>query len=443
MYAGFLSMDGVEIINNARAFAYGTRHGVSSACPPCDTLAEALGLEYTDPAADPAPWYDPALPMSKDVLGYIGQEVIGFGTATYSHDPTERVGDGATPGPGRRTHREIEWTVQILAATQCALSYAVAWLTRAVRGTSCGTAVCGGHDACVLSCCPDEDPADVIAPDGQHVPVPVGAWELRTVYDIVQIDPLEELTGEDGRREIPGTSEYSCDSGELNTRPAWRTTVTLTLGAMNPNIAWSGLDVGTEWTPLAGGSEIMFDPDEVYDKCLPVRPCTEDPTCQTPTLPPLPPRLVDPCYQDAAYKARRSALYFPAESMISMLDTVPVVKIITGVVAMERLAVRFYSDPVRRIYDGDTFDPCQACTDINIPYLPPGTEVVINGAARRAWAICNDQAYPLRITGPRGGRFDWPLFPCGGGMTVEIVNKYRATEDGQVQVGLMALSDAE
>lgn len=443
MYAGWLSLDGTEVINNARAFAYGTNHGVSAACPPCETLAEALAGDYKDPVYDKAPWYDPSLPMSGDVLGFIGMEVTGFGRGTYSHDPTERVGDGSTAGPGRRTHRELLWKVQVLAATECALSYAVAWITRAVRGSVCGSSICGGHDACVLSCCPDPDPREMIGPGGAAINVPVGAWELRQLYDVVPIDPVEEGTGEDGRREIPGTSAFSCDSGETTTRGAWRTTVTLTLGVMNPNLAWGGLDVGTQWLSLADGRRTTFDPDEVYEKCKPNRPCTEDPECRTPTLPPLPPRLVDPCYDSGTYTARRSAVYFPAAGVVSMLDSVPIVRLVTGTVAMERVSIRFYSDPVRRIYDRDTFDPCQACTDINIPYLPPKTEVVIHGGARRAWAICNDRRFPLRITGPRGGRFAWPVFPCGGGMTVEIMNEYRATEDGMAQVSLMAVSDAE
>src|SRR5690606_23200446 len=50
--------------------------------------------------------------------------------------------------------RDIAVTAMIIAADDCAASYAKGWLARVLMARTCGPG-CAGHTVCALSCCPE------------------------------------------------------------------------------------------------------------------------------------------------------------------------------------------------------------------------------------------------------------------------------------------------
>src|SRR5690554_4486701 len=132
-YEGYLCYAGTEVINNARAAAY-SQGLVNIHCNGGPWLPASLGDEpYTNPAADEAPWWDPAVPESRYFLGVAGLSVTGASDGTASSDWTDLLMDGAVPGPVRNGARELLFRVVLVGVGDAALSYGLAWLADTLR----------------------------------------------------------------------------------------------------------------------------------------------------------------------------------------------------------------------------------------------------------------------------------------------------------------------
>ncbi|MFI6326563.1 hypothetical protein ACIBG8_54205, partial [Nonomuraea sp. NPDC050556] len=153
-----MSFNGTEIINNQRAQVYAGNGGISMKCTGGCNLPVALDdPPYTYPADVPpagADWYDPAVPESARFYGIAGLEVIGLSKSPGKRDPVGLVRGGAAIGPYILEEREMTWKVLLLGADDCALSYGLAWLTSALKGSACLPSMCQGGELCVLTCCP-------------------------------------------------------------------------------------------------------------------------------------------------------------------------------------------------------------------------------------------------------------------------------------------------
>jgi hypothetical protein len=443
MFDGYADYAGTEIINTERAVAYSASAGLVLGCDTCFGLHRAINDQPYESPSQPdneAPWYDASLPESNDFLG-----VIGMGVTGLSRNPVERgldplVGGGSLLGSLRRTHREISYEVMLVARTDCAMEYGIAWLSSALMGATCSDATCMGDQLCMFSCCPVA--GETVSPEACDYTT---AGPTADTFD--DDDPgtrqLRHLYGV-GLMEGPEITEQQYLPGGFVLA-----TVTFVLAASRPYIFREPLDTGTDWTELALGDIVgPIDPDRVYDQCPEFDPCLKDPTCTDPPLPYQAPVPANPCYKGGPGLFRRTVITIDPLSPPQWLETVPVIEISTGGSAMRRLFVRFWTNPDGGPCSDITSNPCDACFDMSINYLPAGASLLVDGRTQRASVGCPQgnrgyvQSTPA-IYGTKGAMFEWPVFSCPTAMCIEILTDANATSvDARARVLLVPRADA-
>lgn len=439
MWDGYLDFAGTEIINSARATAYARGAGLPVQCSECTTLHLALGDDpYTAPNVDTAPWYDASQPESGQFLGVMGMGVAGISASTVTRTPVALVGDGSAVGAARRAHREVAFTVALIARGDRGLSYGMEWLAAALQGASCGaTGVCDGNEMCMFSACPTERVGTVDCLSGDVTEViteeedgTLGDAELRHLFDVAVL-------------EGPTLGEVRYLSGGF----LWAD-VTFTLIAGKPFIFREPVQTLTDWVPL-GTQPIVgpLDPDAVYAECETPEPCLTDPTCPLPPMPPRPPIPADPCYEGGAALFRRALIEIDPVAPPDWLEMVPVIEVSTGANEMRRLIIRFWTNNASQPCSA-LDDPCNACLDVSMNYLPLGALLTIDGRVQRAQVGCPQgeagfvTATPS-IFGTAGQTFVWPVFSCPTGLCVEVLSLASATAgNAQVRVRMVPRSDA-
>ena len=394
MWPGYLNLACAETINNERAATYVQPYGVTIDCDRCPDLPDVLGHDpYTSPVGDDAPWYDPVRGASADFLGVFSSSIEGLGTSTATRTPIPLVSEGSSIGPLRREHREIAVTARMFALTECGLSYGLEWLSRSLSGDPCGGS-CTGGEMFVFACCP-----------GTGTDTGFDYAESRYLYDV-------------GLLEAPTITERIYYSEVIEA------VITFTLVAGKPWIYGEALPTGDDWVSLADGAEVRADPDQVYQRCLPPTPCATDPQCPRPPLPPSPPRPVSPCYPTGVGDFLVSRIRVASEDYPLWSELVPVIEVEPGSSDMRRLLVRFWSNPSNESCD-QQLDPCDACGDLNVTYLPAQSLLTVDGRVSRSAIECETEGVgtatsPPNAFGPRGGLFSYPYFPCPGGLCVEV-----------------------
>lgn len=394
MWPGYLNLACAEIINNERAATYVQPYGLTIDCDRCPDLPEVLGHDpYTTPYADDAPWYDPVRGASVDFLGVFSSSIEGLSASPASREPLPLVRDGSSIGPLRRAHREMPVTVRLLALSECGLSYGLEWLSRSLSGDPCG-GNCVGGELMLFACCP-----------GSGTDTGYDASETRYMHDV-------------------GVMEGLAVSERIYWGEVIEAVVSFTLVAGNPWIYGEPLATGDDWVSLDEGTEVRADPDQVYQRCLPPTPCATDPECPRPPLPPRAPRPVSPCYPTGVDDFLVTRIRVASEDYPLWSELVPVVEIEPGSADMRRLLVRFWSNPQNEDC-AQELDPCDACGDLNVTYVPAGSILTMDGRLSRSTIECETEGVgtavsPPNAFGPRGGLFQYPYFPCPGGLCVEV-----------------------
>ena len=399
MYDGWLSFGGNELINNARVWAYNQALAITNLkCGPCPTLVRAVKDEpYTTPAADDAPWYDPAVPESADFAGVFGLRINGMSNAVSGQQRIDLPGGGAIMSPLRRGPKEIAVDGVMLAKTEQALSYGFAWLAAATRGIQCGPP-CTGQQLCFFTSCPTPCP-----PPDEGQPDTCGDAQYRTMLDTGLISPPVERS----RRKVPGgyIAEVSFGFSGGNSF-IWRDPILLHTG------------------PTGGTQLPNYSDPGIPPECTETADCVRDPLCPQPLAPLLPPPAVDLCYPTTPFTARRWLIPLPPANLPVWHEKVPFIRINPGGFDLRRLTIRWYVNPLNR--DCATqLDPCSACAEIQVPYLPRSSWFTLDGRTETAWVDCPGgpglaQAYPP-IYGRGGSPFQWPVFSCDVPMCLEIL----------------------
>lgn len=402
--SGWMTIDGVEIINSMRMASYASRVGCtttpSGICMPCpDLFIEVSNPPYTNPVSDNAPWYDPGRPESAFFYGVGGIDLLGLG------GQSDTVANG-------QTVRDVAAKVVLAGQDDAALSYGLAWLAAALKGSFCASGSCVGSQMCVAMHCPTF-----------HAPDPV-----RTLLDVSVVD----------RPEV--TAVYRMTGYTL-----WE--VEFTIRAANPYL-FQGPSSGNEITVYPyGGIGRMIDLPAVYARCEAPEPCGQDPDCPQPGVPVIPQPPLDPCYPAEAYPGKRVVVQVDAANISTWLDMVPVVTVETGDEPLRNLTVRFYVNALGLSCDDVLLlDPCSACADITVSYLPPNSVTEIDGRLRRALVRClsatgEDVDVPP-LYGPAGQMFVWPEFSCGYGLCIEVLTHESVSPDATVTIGLHTRQDA-
>lgn len=390
--AGWMAFDGTEVINSARLSAYLSVTACSAGipiCVPCDDLVrEVSDPPFFNPVLDNAPWYDPAVPVSADFLGVGGVDIEGLWM-----QPSQVV-DGVTV-------RDMAVRVILAGRSEAAVSYGLAWLAMALQGSYCPSGSCIGGQMCVAVACPTPE-----APDPVRTLMDVAALERPEVVQIWQ-------------------------SGDIR---FWE--VEFVLRSRN-----SGMfqDSQIELVFNAASSPIeTVNLLEAYEGCADVQPCATDPDCPRPLIPEVPQAPIDACYPVDDFEAHRQIVSIDGTSVPSWLELVPVITIRAGGAALRNVTVRFYQNPLG-LDCGDliTVDPCTACTDITVLFIPSGGETVIDGRNSRVQTTClgGDVDVPA-LYGPGGRTFSWPSFSCGYGLCVEVSVAVGADDDAEILVDL-------
>jgi hypothetical protein len=409
-FPAYLSFGGNECINSARVRAYSTALGITSVtCVHCEHLEQALDEgPYTSPDLDDAPWWDPTVVESKDFAGVLGLEFTGLDTPVNTREVITLAQDGAALNQLRRKPREIVVRAMLFARTDCALSYGRTWLAAAVRGGAC-TLGCSGDELCYLACCPGcGDPPEDGSPD------PCGDPEWRTLFNV-------------GILAGPNAGAVSQVTG------GYLQEVDFSFTAGNPFIYRKASLVTSG--PTTGQVIPGFSPDGVPVDCDEPTNCVDEaldcPPFPLPIIPVIPP---DPCFPSGLFEAYRAVVSMPEALTPKWLETVPYIKIRAGFNALKRVTLRWYAnsgdldcyDALQEPYPVDRkIGPCDACAEINIPAIPAGATLTIDGRIERAWTDCPGgpgvaTAEPY-IYGRGGTSFQWPVFTCGTSLCLEII----------------------
>jgi hypothetical protein len=162
------------------------------------------------------------------------------------------------------------------------------------------------------------------------------------------------------------------------------------------------------------------------DRTIPVcaakraRTLVMDPDC--PPIP-APPRAASPtsaCLKDPEWY-EPWALSIPQEAIPLWTDTVPILTIRTGGTAARKVIVRFMPRPLSTQAPED-LDPCSACGQFVIDYIPPNAAFILNGMDERAYIRQSGNVLTSGdhlLSGPTSDQlFEWPLMSCGSGYLV-------------------------
>lgn len=420
-YTGYIALGGNELVNTSRAAAYAHALGVTTVqCPVCPTLHRAVGdLPYTSPDADDAPWFDPSIPASKEFAGLVGLEIFGLHKSFGRREPVALTSGGASLHPLRRAHREIQIRALALAKTDTALSYGFSWLASVLRGGCLDQ--CNGDSLCFFAGCPPCGPEPDVGEDYCYE----SSTELwRQVFNV-------------------GLLEQEEPSDIVSFAGGYMAEVKMTLAAGNPFIYSEPRELTG---PVTQDIVVPFNP--VLDSdCVEDTDCLRDPlTCPVPPVPILPPLPVDSCFPTGTFAAARTIISVPPDTEAIWAEKVPYIEIRSGALKMERIIIRWYLDAIGT-GECSTLDPCRACAEINIAFIPAYSTLVIDGRTETATVDCPGGPGLAKATptlwARNGAPFVWPTFRCADAMCVEVIAKSNTVAtDAKIQVSTVVREDA-
>jgi hypothetical protein len=435
-YFGWLSFAGTELINNERASTYAALAGIDLRCDVPD-LAASLGDDpYVDPVTDDAAWIDPSLPESGRFYGVAGLEFVGLQRSTSARSWSELLGDGGVPGGSRRASIEFEVRAVMVGVDEPAMSYGLAWLDAALRGSSCTTS-CEGDELCLYAARPTR-PRLLVPGDGECVDTggdPDTTWDpllgndvapggdalVRNLYRVATIEGPEVTA----RRFVPGGAIW-------NVR--WLVRVGTPWLFSSPRLVARREGSGTN--PAFYTDTVPdYDPWSWRDACPDTVSCLdEDPWCTVPVLPPLTaPAPPDPCFPNDPrnnppdeptrhrFSAGRIVFAIPRGTGGDWFDKVPVIRLFSGNLPAQRIIVRWYDNPRAEVCGGG-LDPCNSCAEINLVWLPRSSLLTLDGRVQAATVDCpGGVIQEPRLYGPSGGPLTWPVFECSAPLCCEVI----------------------
>lgn len=146
-YDGWVSFDGVELINLSRSVLLAQALGIDTLWVSSDSVAwigpELDETSYGD--ITEAPWYDPGYPPSTEFAGVVSLGLQGLDDSSAESSITEYITDGGNAGRIRSSTLSIVASVAIIASTERGAEFGKRWLDRRLRGVADST-TCAGFD---------------------------------------------------------------------------------------------------------------------------------------------------------------------------------------------------------------------------------------------------------------------------------------------------------
>ena len=335
MFNGYLAIDGVEVLNVARAAAY-VRAFLPTVEIKCDTptLPEALGHSpYTAPDDDNAPWYLGDRMPGREFYGFYPLKIEGAEDSTYSVQVTDLSGHGAVMTSPRYGAREMRFVADGFAANEEAMEEGMRWL-RDILSNRDGS--CPGRTAQLFS----SAPADSVA-----------AYEKARTFHRVDVSEAPAVT-----------SKLNSKAGVI-----WRVEFTLTAGVPWPftSLVPAGdldMDTGTNFSdPVGEDCSVNAD---AYDDHV------DDPYFTGISRPPRPPVILPPNILEIS-SWRRKTLTIPPITSKRWGRVAPVINVMVGPDDAQFLRLRFY-----RASEGVT--GCGFDGEFLVSYIPANSILTID-----------------------------------------------------------------
>lgn len=397
------AIEGTEFVNNTRTTAYlkaGFGPPSLQVLADCECSEEVLrplvdcdALPYSTPAADNASWFDPLQPESAFFAGFYMTDFTGY-DSTYKRDIFPLITGGGVLGrlvPGPRT---LKWSGFLFGKTCCSVAFGLKWLTSVLRQGRCGSE-CFGEQMDLLWCCPQDQPVCV----GTDVMTADNAF--RTVLRVGLLDGPHV-------KSVRRASGCGCGCSAIME-------VEFSIIAGNPYFYRAPLTLANavpfgeidcpEWIKVPPGT---CPPVPV---CPDPQPCTVDtrPQC-IPIAPPIIPQFVDPCACDPLNPVK-FCTNFLAANVEAMFNGEPIFQIYSGSMPIRNAQIQIYANPQGLNCDDIISDPCNACTNISIRFIPANATLTIDSTLKRITIECaggSIQPGEPFLT----GTFDWPVFEC-------------------------------
>jgi hypothetical protein len=382
VYSGYLSFNGVEILNASRAGAY-ARYGIPGIEIKCDDtgLRAALGhATYTYPSRDKAPWFQGARQATGRFYGLYPSKIEGTENSTREVDVTEKSSSGAVITAPRHASREIRVVATAFAADEEAMGEGLAWLRDVLTGEGCSE----GDDGC-----------------------------MGRTLRMFAYRPLTRVAAHGATREFY-TVEVTDGPKVRKKHPmpqglAWEVEFTFTAGvpwafSLRSDVATLALDEGTNFQDPAGENcGITADP---YDDFV------GDPFFGGIARPPKPPVILPPNILDINSWRRRTAT-IPSSQSQRWGRVVPYVSILTEN-AVQFVRLRFY----RQGRSGCDFDG-----EFLVSYIPSTAILTLDAIRRKATLRLSDgRTVPAGhlLFGSDGRPFLWPTLGCQYNYSVTV-----------------------
>lgn len=165
-----------------------------------------------------------------------------------------------------------------------------------------------------------------------------------------------------------------------------------------------------EWVPVADG-EPCPDPE----LCAPAEECAFNPICPAPPKPPAPPVVIDSCLSCTPFDQYQSCAQISGDTFPAFATGVVSYQVYAGSTPLRHVRIRLYANPLG--VPVEQLDPCAACSEINISYIPAGATFTVDSMEKSATVTCpgtSDADGSSLLGGPPGQLFDWPELACGG-----------------------------
>lgn len=408
--------DEVEIINVARTEAYAAATNLRWFSPVYNSalLGATLGQTYVDPAADPAPWYDPDDPASPEFFGFYPLDVAGIEDSSRTSDVVQSTEDGGIPGRLRFATKSPVFNGVLIASSARGAEYGFRWLSRAVTMRPCLPGALPnfvGNTLHYLNVDPSKDPGCAIWVD--NPPEPGTEPPILSLFERT----LRKFKVTVGPR--PMAKRNTSDGGAV-----WNVQMTASAGPWEygaPRLILDGMTGGGA-DPYADGIEGgIYDTDGAVavDVACPDPSWSPiySPYCPPLASPPAVPDVDSDCFDVPTswwrYRASLPKAYIPLWG-----DAVPVVSITAPDTDVTLLRMRFWAD----LDDSGIPVDCTWIGDYVINYIPADTTLVFDGVAEAVYVIDPETGDQRRADGliakSDGSPFDWPRLTCGYGYIV-------------------------
>jgi hypothetical protein len=427
---GLLYFAGIEVANQARVLAYMGR-SPAVAAPGCSCIVPgAIGDDpYVSVAADPAPWYDAADPVSERFGGVWIERIDGLDESPYVRSVTQRLGDGSVTSRGRRASKTLTVTAWLFAADCCAADFGLRWLTTALY-SSCST--CDGDELCFLSCCPQEttiEAGGVEGPDGIVWDTPARTRTLTGASLLSGPTVLARATG-CGEPTCAGTRPMYQVQWIMDADPCvWRQPVVVADGT-----AWP-VPTGDEPCNIQWVTDCC---DTRRPGCVCTGPCQGDPQCPEPEAPPVPPPAEPDCIC-IPLQAVRQCVDIDASLVPGWEEASLIIRIDSGSQPMRNLMISVWPNPIGR--DPDELSDCQACGRYYVTHIPASSTLTIDGRTCSASVRCPGEVTQdagNTVYGSAGGPLACVTLSCGLPYTICVdVDAAAVAPDARLWVELV------